>query len=261
MVGGQVQVHPRAAGVKRRPPGRGQPRRHRPRRVAAGPFIELAQRHCAAILACSISRPGACITRLPEQERQIRARCALGEDGKAWELTRLFTENGVSASVPFAERLAGAELTAALQPGDHIIAAKLDRMFRSAEDAHSTVNRFKAMDVHLRLLDFSGDCSGNGVATLLLGVLSSVAQWERERIAERISEGKAQQIPGRRAAIRVRGETGQRRETCADPPRASRHCDDEGDAGSRSYPARDRRCVTRPRSRNFQRRRSARARS
>jgi DNA invertase Pin-like site-specific DNA recombinase len=46
------------------------------------------------------------------------------------ELSQLFVESGVSASIPLAERPAGAQLLAALRPGDSVISAKLDRMFR-----------------------------------------------------------------------------------------------------------------------------------
>jgi putative DNA-invertase from lambdoid prophage Rac len=130
---------------------------------------------------------------LAEQERQIRGRCLSGSDQGPWELAQLFVESGVSASIPLAERPAGAQLLAVTRPGDHIIASKLDRMFRDAIDALSTIKRFREQGVHLWLLDFPGDCSGNGIATLLVGVLASVAQFERERIAERIAEGKLQQ--------------------------------------------------------------------
>ena len=43
-------------------------------------------------------------------------------------LARVFLEQGVSGSVPLGERPAGRELVAALQPGDAVIAAKLDRL-------------------------------------------------------------------------------------------------------------------------------------
>ena len=132
-------------------------------------------------------------TSLAEQERQICGRCLSGSEQGPWELTRLFTESGVSGSTPLADRPAGAELLAIAKPGDHIIASKLDRMFRDSIDALTTIKRFREQGVHLWLLDFPGDCSGNGIATLLVGVLASVAQFERERIAERIAEGKLQQ--------------------------------------------------------------------
>jgi putative DNA-invertase from lambdoid prophage Rac len=48
---------------------------------------------------------------------------------------RMFVERGVSGSVPLLERAEGITLLAALKPGDVLITAKLDRMFRSALDA------------------------------------------------------------------------------------------------------------------------------
>jgi DNA invertase Pin-like site-specific DNA recombinase len=64
---------------------------------------------------------------------------------------------------------------------------------RSAEAADRVIKDFRERGINLWLLDFPGNCTGNGIATLLVGVLASVAQFERERIAERIAEGKAQQ--------------------------------------------------------------------
>lgn len=48
---------------------------------------------------------------------------------------RTFVEHGVSGSGPFAERPEGAKLLATVRAGDTVIAAKLDRAFRSALDA------------------------------------------------------------------------------------------------------------------------------
>ena len=50
-------------------------------------------------------------------------------------LDAVFVERGVSGSKPLGERPEGARLLAALKSGDTVIAAKLDRMFRSALNA------------------------------------------------------------------------------------------------------------------------------
>ena len=47
-------------------------------------------------------------------------------------LDRVFVEDGVSGAVPLANRPAGGALLALLEPGDVVLAAKLDRAFRSA---------------------------------------------------------------------------------------------------------------------------------
>jgi DNA invertase Pin-like site-specific DNA recombinase len=48
---------------------------------------------------------------------------------------RTFIERGVSGAKPISQRPEGAKLLDVLQTGDVVMAAKLDRMFRSALDA------------------------------------------------------------------------------------------------------------------------------
>jgi putative DNA-invertase from lambdoid prophage Rac len=50
-------------------------------------------------------------------------------------LEHVYMEGGVSGSVPLSDREQGAALLAILKPGDAVVTAKLDRMFRSALDA------------------------------------------------------------------------------------------------------------------------------
>ena len=67
------------------------------------------------------------------------------------------TLDGVSGSVPVAERLKGGALFAKLAKGDVVIAPKLDRLFHSALDALTVVEDLRKRDVSLRLLDLGGD--------------------------------------------------------------------------------------------------------
>ena len=106
-------------------------------------------------------------------------------------LDQVFTDRGVSGSKPLAERAAGGALFAALAPGDRVFCAKLGRMFRSASDALATLEALKARRVQLFLKDMGGDVTGTGVASLVFSILAAVAQFERERIAERITESRA----------------------------------------------------------------------
>ena len=74
--------------------------------------------------------------------------------------------------------------------------AKLDRMFRSAADCLAVVEAFKAQGVSLYLLDLNGgadDVSGNGIARLFLTIVSAFAEFERDRIGERIRATKRAQ--------------------------------------------------------------------
>lgn len=101
-----------------------------------------------------------------------------------------FIDKGISGGKPLSERPSGKKLLEALKEGDAVIALKLDRMFRSAGDAVQQLEEFKKRKIKLFLLDM-GEVTGNGIAAMVFTILSAVAQFERERIAERISESKA----------------------------------------------------------------------
>jgi DNA invertase Pin-like site-specific DNA recombinase len=102
-------------------------------------------------------------------------------------------EEGVSGSVPVEERPIGGQLFAKLQRGDIVIAAKLDRLFRSALDALKVVESLKGRGVKLHLLDLGGDIAGNGISKLFLTIAAAFAEAERDRIRERIGQAKADQ--------------------------------------------------------------------
>lgn len=106
---------------------------------------------------------------------------------------RMFVEGGVSGSVPLSIRPEGAALLADLKPGDVVITAKLDRMFRSALDALAVLAKLKAMNVSLHMIDLGGDVTGNGISKLVFTILSAVAEAERDRIRERVSQVKQDQ--------------------------------------------------------------------
>src|SRR4051812_28675441 len=97
---------------------------------------------------------------LDEQIRRIEGRTL--EQG--WQIAEVFVERGVSGSVPLGDRPEGARLLAVLQPGDIVIAAKLDRMFRSALDALNVIRDFQRQRVSLWLLDLGGGGSRGGLA-------------------------------------------------------------------------------------------------
>ncbi len=127
---------------------------------------------------------------LEVQRQKIRGRAAM--DG--WPVDRVFVERNVSGGRPLAERPQGRALLDALRPGDRVICAKLDRMFRNAADACAMLAGFRRRGVALHLLDLGGDdCTADGIAGLVFTILSAVAEFERGRIAERIAEAKAEQ--------------------------------------------------------------------
>jgi DNA invertase Pin-like site-specific DNA recombinase len=84
-------------------------------------------------------------------------------------------------------------LLARLRPGDVVVAAKLDRMFRSALDALQTCDRFQRDGISLYLLDLGGDVTSNGVAGLFMKIAAAFAEFERDRLRERIRDVKQDQ--------------------------------------------------------------------
>jgi putative DNA-invertase from lambdoid prophage Rac len=80
------------------------------------------------------------------------------------------------------DRPLGGLLFAKLQRGDIVIAAKLDRLFRSALDALKVEESLKTRAVKLHLLDLGGDIAGNGISRLFLTIAAAVAEAERDRI-------------------------------------------------------------------------------
>jgi putative DNA-invertase from lambdoid prophage Rac len=148
---------------------------------------------------------------LEVQRRQIEGYAlmhGLALDGVA-------VEEGVSGSIPIAERPAGGALFAKLAKGDAIISPKLDRLFRSALDALTVVEDLKKRGVALHLLDLGGDISGAGLSKLFLTIAAAFAEAERDRIRERASQVKAdQKARGRYLGGKVpfgfrRGESGE----------------------------------------------------
>lgn len=126
---------------------------------------------------------------LGAQERALRGYAMM----HGLVLDHVYVERGVSGSVPLSQRPEGAKLMAALKRGDVILTPKLDRCFRSALDALDVLNRLKVQGVSLHMLDLGGDVTGNGISKLVFTILSAVAEAERDRIRERITDVKRDQ--------------------------------------------------------------------
>lgn len=102
-------------------------------------------------------------------------------------------DKGISGAMPFSLRPNGGPLLDKLKPGDHIVALKLDRMFRRIIDAHDVAEELKKRGVSLHLKDLGGNVMGGQTSELLFSIMSAFSQFERDRIKERIREVKATQ--------------------------------------------------------------------
>lgn len=125
-----------------------------------------------------------------DQERHIRAVATLRDD-VGGEPT-IWRDLGVSGAVPVGRRPSGAAMLSALQRGDVVIAAKLDRLFRSAEDALAQSRAWREAEIDLVLVDMGTEpVTTSATGRLYFGMLAQFAEFERERIAERVRDGKA----------------------------------------------------------------------
>ena len=77
-----------------------------------------------------------------------------------------------------------------IQNGDTLIVTKLDRFARSVSQASDLITKLIDRGITVNVLNL-GILSNSSVSTLMRNVLLSFAQFERDMIVERTSEGKA----------------------------------------------------------------------
>jgi putative DNA-invertase from lambdoid prophage Rac len=123
---------------------------------------------------------------LDVQRRQVEGYAMM----RGFDLAEVVVEEGISGSVPVADRPAAGPLFAKLSKGDILIAPKLDRLFRSALDALNVVGDMKKRGVAVHLIDLGGEVT-DGMSKLFLTIAAAFAEAERDRITERIRQPKA----------------------------------------------------------------------
>jgi DNA invertase Pin-like site-specific DNA recombinase len=117
---------------------------------------------------------------------QVAGLEAQERDLEAAGVTRTFREQTSSVA-------ARQELEAAIdfaRDGDVLVVTKLDRLARSVSDLGALVSRLEAKGVSLRVLAMGMD-TGTPTGRLMLNLLGSIAQFEREVMLERQREGIA----------------------------------------------------------------------
>ena len=124
-------------------------------------------------------------------DQQQRARGAAMMRNAPEGTIQVHSDIGVSGSTPLEKRPAGGAMLKVLSPGDLIIAAKLDRLFRSAGDAITTTEALRARGVGVILADIGPDpVTENGVSKMFFTILAAVAEFEKTRILERMEDGR-----------------------------------------------------------------------
>lgn len=121
---------------------------------------------------------------LDAQEERIKAYCQT----YGLELVEIIRERAVTGKLKLNKRPEGkriAELTAA--GVCHIVALKLDRLFRNAVDALAHVEEWEQAGISLHLVDMGGQSinTGSSMGKMLVTMLAGFAEFERNMIAER----------------------------------------------------------------------------
>lgn len=108
--------------------------------------------------------------------------------GFAIEPRRVIAET-VSGSVAAMERAGFAKLVDRLEDGDVLIVTKLDRLGRNAMDVRATVEALAAIGVRVHCLALGGVDLTSAAGKMTMGVLSAVAEFERDLLIERTQAG------------------------------------------------------------------------
>ena len=122
---------------------------------------------------------------LAAQRKRLRAYVT----AQGLTLVEVFEDEGVSAAKPLVRRPQGNRLVAALATGhaSHVLALKLDRLFRDAVDCLRTAGEWDRKGIALHLVDLGGQAVNTATAMgrFFLTVMAGEAEMERNLIRER----------------------------------------------------------------------------
>jgi len=122
---------------------------------------------------------------LAAQRKRLRAYAT----AQGLTLVEVFEDEGVSAAKPLVRRPQGNRLVAALATGhaSHVLALKLDRLFRDAVDCLRTAGEWDRKGIALHLVDLGGQAVNTATAMgrFFLTVMAGAAEMERNLIRER----------------------------------------------------------------------------
>ncbi len=110
--------------------------------------------------------------------------------GFAVEPKRIIQES-ISGSVPASERPGFAKLLDRLEADDVLIVTKLDRLGRNAMDVRATVEQLATAGVRVHCLALGGMDLTSAAGRMTMGVLTAVAEFERDLLIERTHAGLA----------------------------------------------------------------------
>ena len=111
---------------------------------------------------------------------------------------RILTDHGLRDDRIFTDVASGRNmrrtgwttLRETLQPGDVVVVPRIDRLARNLTEGLRTIEELHAQGIHIRALAEGLDTGDDSpTARLMLHMLLSLAEWERETIRDRIRAG------------------------------------------------------------------------
>jgi DNA invertase Pin-like site-specific DNA recombinase len=136
---------------------------------------------------------------LEAQQERLEAYCKMS----GLVVAAFIREEGVSGSTPISQRPGGAQLSALLKQHNagHVVALKLDRLFRDAEDALRQTRAWDRAGIALHLVDMGGQAvnTASAMGRMILTMMSGFAELERNLIAERTTQALAHKKAHRQA--------------------------------------------------------------
>ena len=117
--------------------------------------------------------------------------------GEVATWTRILTDHGLRDDRIFTDvasgrnmrRPAWTTLRETLQPGDVVVVPRLDRLARNLSEGLRTIEELHAQGIYIRSLAEGLDTGDGSPAWLMLHLLLSLAELERETILDRIKAG------------------------------------------------------------------------
>lgn len=125
---------------------------------------------------------------LAAQEARLRAYCAL----RGLRIVEVVTDAGVSGGKPMHSREGGSRILDLVKRSAvaHVIAYKLDRLFRDCADCLTVTAAWDKKAIALHLVDLGGQTldTSSAMGRFFLTVMAGAAELERNLIRERTSE-------------------------------------------------------------------------
>jgi putative DNA-invertase from lambdoid prophage Rac len=98
-------------------------------------------------------------------------------------------EETISGASAAAQRPKFAALLDRLEKGDVLLVTKIDRLGRDVIDVCSTVKKLEAAGVRVHCLQLGGADLTSAAGKMTMGIMASVAQFERDLLIERTNAG------------------------------------------------------------------------